>query len=101
MSDAEEAAKKLRQEFKTERGIIRNPGKFEGEPIYVPYYWEQFMDGGADDDEGCTLKFNITPEERKAFPELGKKQKVVRIFQNDQGFVSESSRKITRSCDGY
>jgi len=29
--------------------IIRDPGKFEGEPSYVPDLWEKVLDGGNDE----------------------------------------------------
>jgi len=56
------------------------PGKFEGSPAYVPYFWDIGMDGGADDEEwdGDTpiWVFHITPEDRAMFPELGKQRTV-------------------------
>jgi len=26
-----------------DNGIIRNPGKFEGEMLYVPYFWDAYQ----------------------------------------------------------
>lgn len=101
MSEVMKEAQSLREDFRVEHGIIRNPGKFEGEPIYVPYFWGVYMDGGADEDEGGTLKFKITAEDRKAFPELGKKQKVIRLYESENGFVSEVSRPIRRAAGDY
>ena len=97
MSDIQDKVSKLRKNYKVERGIVRSPGKFEGEPLYVPYYWGEYLDGGADDDEGCTLKFNVTTEERKALG-IPKRKKVVRIMETEQGFVVEASKKVVGSC---
>lgn len=34
--------KEIAETYKVdERGVIRSPGKFEGEPIYVPYFWDE------------------------------------------------------------
>lgn len=91
-----EIAQQVREQYNTEHGLIRDPGKFEGEPIYVPYFWRMALEGAAD-DEGCTLKIPIDKQDRKLFPELAKKQRVIRLYEDDQGFVRESARPI-RSC---
>jgi hypothetical protein len=74
------------------RGIIRSPGKFEGEPRYVPYFYEVFMNGMADDDDGVVLTFRVTAEDRKMFPELRGVRNVY-LEESDQGFVYSSTRK--------
>jgi hypothetical protein len=73
-----------------ERGIITSPGQFEGEMYYLPYYWEIYLDGCADRDDGKTLGFDISPEEKIAFPEL-RRRRTVRLCQLDQGFIVELS----------
>jgi hypothetical protein len=70
-------------------GVIRNPGKFEGEMIYVPYFWDLYLDGSADSDNGKVLGFKITPEDRIMFPELPKRKRTIRLAESDQGFVGE------------
>ena len=35
----------IESSYKIENGRIRSPGKFEGEMIYVPFYWNVFLDG--------------------------------------------------------
>lgn len=47
-----------------ERGIIRSPGKFEGEQVFAPYFWEAYLDGGADEDDGNVLTFSVTHEKQ-------------------------------------
>jgi hypothetical protein len=70
-------------------GIIRSPGQFEGEAVYVPYFWNAYLEGCADRDNGRTLGFDITPEDRQMFPELGTKRRTVKLYQRDDGFVCE------------
>lgn len=72
-----------------EHGRIRNPGKFEGEPLFVPHFWDVFMDGCHDDEaEDGAVIFFVTDEDRAEFPELGTQAKVT-LFQRDDGFVVE------------
>jgi len=72
-----------------EHGIITSPGKFEGEMIYVPYYWEAFLNGFADRDDGKVLGFDITPEDRKIFGPMLKGKRTVKLYERDDGFVIE------------
>ena len=67
---------------------IRGPGKFEGEARYAPYYWEIFLEGFADCDDGKILSFNVSAEDKESFPEL-KRRKVVKLYEDDVGFVRE------------
>ena len=69
-------------------GMILSPGKFEGEMLYVPYYWDLFLNGGADSDNGKVLTFNVSDEDKVQFPEL-KKRKKVRLMEREDGFVVE------------
>jgi len=69
-------------------GRISNPGKFEGEMLYVPFYWDAFLNGGADRDDGTTLGFNITKEDKDEFPDL-KHRRTVNLVEDSQGFVRE------------
>lgn len=32
-------------------GFITNPGKFEGEPIFIPYFWEWVLNGEGESIE--------------------------------------------------
>lgn len=82
----------IEKDYKVENGVIRSPGKFEGEPIYVAYFWLHVMpEDGPDDVQGdnCEIGvFTVLPEEREAFPELGDKTEV-RVYEQDDGFVRE------------
>ena len=69
-------------------GVIRDPGQFEGEMLYVPYYWDAYLNGCADRDDGDVLGFDVTPEDKAQFPEL-KRRRTVKLCQRDDGFVCE------------
>ena len=64
------------------------PGKFEGEARYVPYYWEAFLAGMADRDDGKVLGFDVSVEDKTLFPEL-KRRRTVKLYQRDDGFIIE------------
>jgi hypothetical protein len=68
--------------------IVSRPGKFEGEKAYVPFYWNEFLAGGADDDDGKILTFNVQSGDINIFPEL-KDIKQVKIYEREDGFVCE------------
>lgn len=67
---------------------VSHPGKFEGEAPYVPYFWEAYLNGFSDRDDGKILGFDVTAEDKAIFPEL-KKRRTVRLYQRDDGFVCE------------
>jgi hypothetical protein len=67
---------------------VARPGKFEGEAVYVPYFWEAFLNGMADRDDGRVLGFDVTAEDKAMFPEL-KGRHTVRLIETEQGFVCE------------
>ena len=67
---------------------VKHPGKFEGEARYVPYYWEAFLNGCADRDDGEVLGFDVTAEDKEIFPEL-KRRRTVNILEDTNGFVCE------------
>ena len=76
----------IREEYDVVDGLIRNPGKFECECEWVPYYWELVMNGeGEDLDDGIVTRFVVDSEEADAFGlECGV---TVEVFQDPQGFV--------------
>lgn len=68
---------------------IVSPGPFEGQPLYVPYFWDKALDGWADaeTEEGDPI-FLVMPEDAAEFPELRFKTSL-RLHENDQGLVCE------------
>lgn len=71
--------------------VIREPGKFEAEAIWVPYFWELSMHGGGDEEvispEGTYVIMEIRPEDLAQFPEL-RGSKSIMLKESEQGFVS-------------
>jgi hypothetical protein len=90
-----EFLKDIREEHDIRGGIIRNPGRFECECEWVPYYWELALDGEGEDvadyDDngeivgGIASRFVVDSEEADAFG-LGCGA-TVEVFQDSQGFV--------------
>lgn len=88
-------AQNIREEYDVKGGIIQNPGKFECEPEWVPYYWELALNGDGEDvseyDEegdpvGCFVtRFRVDYEESDVFGlECGA---TVEVLQDYQGYV--------------
>jgi hypothetical protein len=77
---------KIESEYHVENGIIKSPGKFEGEPIYAPHFYEIYLNGCADEDDGNVLTFEVNDEDRCAFPELIDVSKVI-MSESEQGFI--------------
>lgn len=69
-------------------GRIQSPGKFEGEMLYVPAFWEAGLEGMADSDNGSIFTFRLTPDDKKEYPELGKKR-TLKLGEDGNGFVYE------------
>jgi hypothetical protein len=80
--------KDIEAEYDVLDGTINSPGKFEGEATYVPYFWDAYLNGGADEDDSDVLTFNVDDSDIAEFPELTGR-KTVRILQTDDGFVCE------------
>jgi hypothetical protein len=73
----------------------KGPGKFEAEPIYIPYYYDQILDGGTGEDiyfgEGQPVytMIIVSDEDREIFPELADVFGIC-IWESEQGFVNSS-----------
>ena len=80
--------KDIEAKYRIENGIIKTLGKFEGEMLYVPYFWDEYLNGMADRDDGKTIGFNLTKEEKTMFPEL-KGRRTIKLYKRDSGFVCE------------
>ena len=69
---------------------ITQPGKFEGEPVFAPYYWDLALQGFADADNGKVFVFTFSAEELKALPALKEwlgTRRTIRLSEDSQGFV--------------
>lgn len=69
-------------------GMIERLGKFEGEMLYVPYFWDIGLDGMANRDNGRVFGFDLTPVDKAMFPEL-RGRRTLKLRETDQGFVCE------------
>ncbi len=88
----------IRALYDTANGRIVSPGKFEGQPIYAPHFWERVLNGGA--DEEVTLGgtphnwLTISDDDRAQFPELTAYPftepgtDMIVISESDDGFVT-------------
>jgi hypothetical protein len=77
---------------------IRSLGKFQSEPAYTPYFWEQFLDGCSDEDVDGNLFFIVTPEDREQFPELADVYGIA-LHENNTGFVDSYRLKTQKDYD--
>ena len=70
--------------------IISSPGKFEGEAPWVPYFYGEAMDGGAEEERemhGTLVSlFTVEPEEANMFSELNQGDQVA-VWEDDNGFA--------------
>jgi len=89
-----------------EQGIIQSPGKFEGEMLYVPYFWDTMMEGNGEDlyfsDGALVSIIGVEDKDREMFPELGSATQIA-IETTDQGFVNAitDSAAISRLLAEY
>ena len=73
--------------------LTKHPGKFEGEPGYVPWYWDMANDSGADrtvyDEETPVDIFDICLEDLRVWPELNGYDRLY-LWEDGQGFVNSA-----------
>jgi len=74
------------QYYINELGVISNPGKFEGEPLYAPYFWDLALGGLAHEDDGTVYTFVVTESDRAKFPDLKDANNVL-LEETESGFV--------------
>jgi len=72
--------------------LISEPGKFEGEPFYVPYLWDLVLDGKGEivdnpDRPDTTMdQIELTDEDKMRYPELVGYDYAL-LWEDDNGFV--------------
>lgn len=66
-------------------GYIQNPGKFEGEMLYAPYFYDAVLMGDGE-RIGDTDFFEINDDDAKEFPELTGCYGVT-LVESENGFV--------------
>jgi len=73
-------------------GIIESSGRYEGEKIYVPYFYEAWLDREADFKEAGAIGFIVNHEDVELFPEFLKEGEIVRVYLADSsGAVYEAT----------
>lgn len=78
--------KEIESQYQTRDGRIVSPGKFEGEAVYAPYFYDAMLNGGGTDMEDGILSFDIEASDVAEFPELADVSQVL-LQEDDQGFV--------------
>lgn len=73
---------------------ITAPGKFEGEPVFAPHYWQQALEGFSDNDNGRIFTFRFAFNGRDSncpfYAELKQwlgRKRSLKMWEDDQGFV--------------
>ena len=79
-------------EYDNDGERITQPGKFEGEPVFAPYFWELGLQGMSDSDDGrtYTFKFKTNDPELNDWPTLKQwfgRKRTLRLSEDSTGFV--------------
>jgi hypothetical protein len=75
-------------EYTIEDGIIRSPGKFEGEPAHALHFYHYMMDGSAEVCACGACYMSIDAEDAALFPDLADSiGGYVHLSVSDSGFV--------------
>lgn len=67
---------KILETYRVEQGIIRTPGPFDGQKLYVPYFWQKYLDGDAEEVDADAVFFVVHDREREMFPEIGHRRTI-------------------------
>lgn len=83
-------------EYQNDGKRITQPGKFEGEPVFAPHFWNLALEGFSDRDDGQVFTFKLdqtdlsdagtNPFWRELKEWLGRKR-TLRLQEDSQGFV--------------
>lgn len=65
---------------------IQEPGPFEGQPYYTPYFWEAVLQGSLEPDRDGIYELEVEEEDTQRFPELQVGQKVL-LRRAEDGFI--------------
>lgn len=77
----------VEKEYTVIDGSIISKGKFEGEPVFAPYFWDLCLRGMADyETDFGDCQFAIGPADVHQFPELGK-AKTITLAELESGSV--------------
>ena len=73
----------------SDSGRIKSPGKFEGEMLYIPYFYDISLNGFFNPNRNEIFSIPIEKEDREQFPEIPKHKRRIRFYERDDGFVCE------------
>lgn len=80
--------------YKVENNRIVSPGKFEGEPVFAPYFWDLALQGFADSDNGRVFGFRLQLSGQDATnPFIGElrqwlgRKRSLKLWEDGSGFV--------------
>lgn len=73
--------------------MVQSPGKFEMENRYVPYFYDDYLGGLADDVTDDTIVFRVMEHDVEKFPELEGRE-FVKLFISSDGFIQEVDDNI-------
>jgi hypothetical protein len=79
-----------------EYGLITDPGKFEGEPIYIPVFYDFCLESGADEElyDDCETLFSFFKIDGLDTAQHGIPAecagKVLCLWETEQGFVNHT-----------
>jgi hypothetical protein len=71
-----------------EYGTIESPGKFESEPIYAPYFWDEDSTDTVYVDDHAIEFYIVDDDDRAKFPGLLDDVYGIALSESDQGFVN-------------
>lgn len=77
--------------YHVESGIVRSPGKFEGEPVWAVWAHTIMMDGCTDCDRNDNEYITLDAADRKTWPEL-KGCRRIYFGEDDNGFFWVNAR---------
>ena len=69
--------------YTVENGRIVSPGKYEGVHIYAPHFVSILNEGLASSNGHIP----IMPEDRAEYPEIPRNRRILRVWEDDQGFA--------------
>ena len=72
-------------------GRIQSPGKFEGEPEYVPTFWSLANEGGADWD----VLVSITYRDWAAIQEHSDAEIARRLYPDQETFKADEAHRFS------
>lgn len=77
--------------FSANGGVIVSPGKFEGQPSWLPPFWEAALDGFCDveyeePDGTMVAVFELDAQDKQRFPIMATSREL-EVWEDGQGFV--------------